>query len=241
MNHGREVSLVARGAWAIGLAVAAALVTSPWALAGLGGLVALSFVLSRRTDALARLVPAAAMLALFAFVLNAVAQKGTPLVPAWPWSPSIEGIALGARTAARLAVTALAFAWLVAATPPSSAADWISGGLGRAFGRGGDRAGLVALVALRFGPLLAAEGRRLARAVAHRAGRKPGLWAAPAIAVPLVLSAVRRADRLAFVLEARHFGAAQRTPPAARARAWRDWAVAAAGVLVAWGAAIAHV
>jgi energy-coupling factor transporter transmembrane protein EcfT len=96
------------------------------------------------------------------------------------------------------------------------------------------------MVALRFGPLAAEEGQRLMRAVAQRAGRRPGLWAAPAIAVPLVLASVRRADRLAYVLTARHWGAARRTPPVARSRTWRDGAVVLAGLAVALVAALAR-
>jgi energy-coupling factor transporter transmembrane protein EcfT len=236
-----SLSLLARAVWAGALAIAAACVSAPWALAALLLLVLLSFVLSRRGGALRRLVPAALVLALFAFAINAIAQAGTPLFPGWPWSPSRLGVALGARTAARLAVTALACGWLVAATTPSAAAEALSGLLGRAFGRAGDALGLVGLVALRFGPLAAEEGQRLVRAVAQRAGRRPGLWAAPAIAVPLVLASVRRADRLAYVLTARHWGAARRTRPVARAHTWRDWAVALAGCAVALAAVLARV
>jgi len=47
------------------------------------------------------------------------------------------------------------------------------------------------------------------------------------------LSSVRRADRLAYVLAARHWGAARRTPPARRARTWRDWSVLALSATLA--------
>jgi energy-coupling factor transporter transmembrane protein EcfT len=240
-NPAPPLSLLARATWAGSLAIATAFVTAPWALALLLLLVLAGFVLSRRTLALRRLVPAACALGLFAFAINAVAQAGAPLFPGWPWSPSALGVSLGARTGARLLITALAFGWLVAATTPSAAADAFSGLLGRALGRRGEALGLVGMVALRFGPLAAEEGQRLSRAVAQRAGRRPGLWAAPAIAVPLVLASVRRADRLAYVLTARHWGAARRTPPAARARTWRDWALAGAGCAVALLAALARV
>ena len=227
------VSLLARAAWACALAVAAACATSWAALGALALLVVASFAFSSKLDALARLLPAALALGAFAFAINTIAQAGPPLFPSWPWSPSALGVQLGARTAARLALTGLAFAWLVAGTTPSAAADALSGPLTRAFGRTGEAFGLVGMVALRFGPLAAEEGRRLVRAVSQRAGRKPGPWAAPAIAVPLVLSAVRRADRLAYVLAARHWGAARRTPPVRTARTWRDGAVIAAGIALA--------
>jgi len=242
MNDERErsLSLGARAAWALGLAGAAALAHGPLALAALGTLTLASFAGSGRTDALRRLVPAAITLGLFAFAINAIAQAGPPLFPTWPWSPSTLGVTLGARTGARLAITALACGWLVTATSPSSAADAFGGALGRTFGRPGEALGLMGMVALRFGPLAAEEGQRLSRAVAQRAGRKPGLWAAPAIAVPLVLASVRRADRLAYVLAARHWGAGRRTPPAPRARTWRDAAMVFAGAAVLLVAALAR-
>jgi energy-coupling factor transporter transmembrane protein EcfT len=241
VNRGASLSLLARAVWAGAIAISAALVTTPLALLALALLVLLGFALSRRASALKRLVPAALLLALVAFTINAVAQAGSPLFPSWPWSPSVLGVSLGARTGARLFVTALACGWLVASTTPSAAADAFAGALGRAFGKTGDALGLVGMVALRFGPLALEEGQRLVRAVSQRAGRRPGLWAAPAIAVPLVLASVRRADRLAYVLTARHWGAARRTPPIAAARTWRDGAVALLALGVALVAAIAHV
>ena len=236
-----SLSLLARAVWAGSLAIAAACVSAPWVLAALALLALAGFALSRRTKALKRLVPAALALALFAFAINAIAQAGPPLHPTWRWSPSALGVALGARTAARLAITALACGWLVSSTTPSAAADAFSGALGRAFGRSGDALGLVGMVALRFGPLAAEEGQRLTRAVAQRAGRRPGLWAAPAIAVPLVMASVRRADRLAYVLTARHWGVGRRTPAVARAHSWRDWVVVGLGGAVALSAALARV
>ena len=130
----------------------------------------------------------------------------------------------------RLFVTALAFGLLARTTRAGHALDALAAGPLRVLGRAGEAGLVVALLALRFGPLAAAEGRRLTRAVALRANRRPGLWAAPAIAVPLVLSAVRRADRLAYVLEARHFGAARRTPPVLPPWTAADGALALAGV-----------
>jgi energy-coupling factor transporter transmembrane protein EcfT len=142
--------------------------------------------------------------------------------------------------AARLAVTALAFGWMLAATSPASAADALGRGLGRLPQAWAQNVALATLVALRFGPLAAIEARRLRRSVAMRAGRRPGLWAAPAIAVPLVLQASRRADRLAYVLAARHYGVGPRTRPAPEASDWRNWAVGFLGAAVAVGAALAR-
>src|SRR5262249_1858023 len=134
-----------------------------------------------------------------------------PVFPTWAWSPSWEGLRLGALLAARLILTALAVGWALVATSPTRAADALGRGLGRWSVPWAQHVAPAGLVALRFGPLAAHEAQRLHRSVAMRAGRRPGLWAAPAIAVPLVLSASRRADRLAYVLAARHYGVAPRT------------------------------
>jgi energy-coupling factor transporter transmembrane protein EcfT len=228
----RSPSFGARAAWAVGLALGATLASPGPALAAVALLVVASFVASRRITALVRLLPSALALAAFAVVVNACLTKGAPLFPSWPWSPSREGLALGATLAARLALTALAFAWLAATSEVAAVLDALRSGPLARLGRAGDRLGLVALVALRFGPLVAEEAGRLVRAVSMRAGRRPGPWAAPAIAVPLVLTAVRRADRLAYVLEARHYGSGPRTPPAGARAGWRDVGLACAGAAV---------
>jgi len=235
----RELSVAARGAWAVGLTVAAALTDRAPVLAALAGLSVAGYALSGRLGALAPRLPALLGIAAFACAINAAAQRGHPAFPAWAWSPSREGLRMGALFAARLVVTALAFGWMLAATSPASAADALGRGLGRLPARWAQNLALATLVALRFGPLAALEARRLERSVALRAGRRPGLWAAPAIAVPLVLQASRRADRLAYVLAARHYGVGPRTPPARGAGDWRDWAVGLAGVSVALAAALA--
>jgi len=234
----RELSLAARAAWAVGLTVAAALTDRPLALAALAALALAGYALSGRLGAVVARLPALLALALFAFAINAAAQAGRPAFPAWPWSPSVLGLRLGALLAARLAVTALAFGWMLAAVSPAAAADELARGLGRMPSPRAQHLVMAALVALRFGPLAALEARRLERSVAMRAGRKPGLWAAPAIAIPLVLSASRRADRLAYVLAARHYGVGPRTLPRAQPGDWRNWAVGLLGVAVAVGAAL---
>jgi energy-coupling factor transporter transmembrane protein EcfT len=232
-GRGRELSVGARAAWALGLTVAAAYTSRPLGLLALGALALLGFALSGRLGALASRLPAVGILAALAFAINAAAQSGHPVFPTWPWSPSWEGLHLGALMAARLVITVLAFGWLLSAVSPASAADALGRGLGRLPGAFAQGLALTSLVALRFGPLAAAEGRRLRRAVAMRAGRRPGLWAAPAIAVPLVLSASRRADRLAYVLAARHYGVGPRTKGEVERGSWRNWAVLAAGLAVA--------
>jgi energy-coupling factor transporter transmembrane protein EcfT len=236
----RELSVLARAAWAVGLTVAAALTDRPLALVVLAALAVLGFALSGRMGSLVPRLPSVLLLALFAFAINAAAQVGHPEFPAWAWSPSVEGLRLGALMAARLVVTVLAFGWLLAAVSPASAADALSRALGNVPGRFAQGLVLTALVALRFGPLAAVEARRLRRTVALRAGRRPGLWAAPAIAVPLVLSATRRADRLAYVLAARHYGVGPRTRGRAMRGDWRNGGLLALGAGVALAALALH-
>ncbi len=225
-------SVGARAAWAIGLALGATLAASGAGLALVFGLVVVTFAVSRRLRSLVRLLPAGLGLAAFAVLVNAWLTPGEKLVASWPWSPTREGVVLGVTLAARLGLTALAFAWLAATSEASAVLDALRSGPGAHLGRVGDRIGLVALVALRFGPLVGEEARRLMRALSLRAGRRPGAWAAPAIAVPLVLTAVRRADRLAYVLESRHYGSGPRTPPVAQRGGWRDPGLAVAAVAV---------
>ncbi len=236
----RELSVAARAAWAVGLTIAAALTDRPLVLAVLAACALASYALSGRFAAVVARLPAVLTVALLAFAVNAAAQVGRPAFPAWPWSPSVEGLRLGALLAARLVVTALAFGWMLSAISPASAADALARGLARVPSARARNLAMAALVALRFGPLTALEARRLERSVAMRAGRKPGLWAAPAIAIPLVLSASRRADRLAYVLAARHYGVGPRTPAVTRAGDWRNWAVGALGAAVAVVAALAR-
>ncbi len=225
-----ERAFGARVVWALGLAIAAAAAQPPWLLAGLVLLAAGGTLAAGRADALRRMIGPALVLGLLALTVNvaaaALSTRG-PLGGVGTWS---EGLRVGAWTAARLVVTALAFGGLAATTRAGSALDGLAAGPLRWLGRRGDAIAVLAMVALRFGPLIAAEGRRLVRTVALRVDRTPGLWAAPAVAVPLVLTAVRRADRLAFVLEARHFGAAARTPPVVRRWDAGDRGLAVAGV-----------
>ena len=228
MNDGRAFG--ARVVWAVGLGVAAALAHQPWMLAALALLAAGGTLAAGRADALRRMLGPALILGGLALAINLAAAAFStrgPLGGVGSWN---EGLRVGAWTAARLVVTALAFGGLAATTRAGRALDGLAAGPLRWFGRHGDAFAVLVLVALRFGPLLAAEGRRLVRTVALRVDRAPGLWAAPAVAVPLVLTAVRRADRLAFVLEARHFGAAVRTRPVVRRWDAGDRVLAAAGV-----------
>ncbi|MEO6463507.1 MAG: energy-coupling factor transporter transmembrane component T [Candidatus Eisenbacteria bacterium] len=237
MSTAAGTALGARLLWTVGLAVAAALVDSPFVLAALAALSLVAFVVAGRARDLPRIAGPALALAAFAFAINVLAGWWSQRGPLGGVGTVREGALIGAWTAGRLFVTALSFGLLARTTRAGNALDALASGPLRMRGRWGESCLVVALLALRFGPLATAEARRLARAVALRANRRPGLWAAPAIAVPLVLAAVRRADRLAFVLEARHFGAARRTPPVLAPWSAADRLLALVGValpVAAW-------
>ncbi len=172
-------------------------------LAALASLAAGGTLAAGKGAALRRMLVPALTLGLLALAINvaaaALSTRG-PLGGVGTWT---EGLRVGAWTAARLAVTALALGGLAATTSAGRRARRTRRRAAAAARQERGRARRPGHARARLGPLVAAEGRRLLRAVALRADRAPGLWAAPAVAVPLVLTAVRRADRLAFVLEAR--------------------------------------
>ena len=96
-------------------------------------------------------------------------------------------------------------------------------------------------LAVRFAPLLEREGRRIAAVQALRAGRPPrgpGEWLERkrAAAVPTLVGALERADRVALALEARHYALrpAGSARPAERAVAGKLAGAAAFGIALLW-------
>lgn len=159
---------------------------------------------------------------------------------AWrlPGHPSREGFALGALVALRLAGAAAALYGLRAAWPGERAADEVARlfrpleSLGAPVAKSRAMLGL----ALRFAPLLADEGRRIARLQDLRAGRPPrgaGEWLVRrrAATVPTLVHSLERAEQVALALEARHY----RLRPVAAAAPGNagDWGWAATGGLLA--------
>ena len=167
---------------------------------------------------------------------HALAWAGPALWPALG-AATREGFVLGALVALRLAGAAAALHGLRAAWPGERAADQVARlfrplePLGVPVAESRAMLGL----ALRFAPLLADEGRRIARLQDLRAGRPArGLaeWLARrrAATVPTLVHSLERAEQVALALEARHY----RLRPVAEvahadAAAW-GWAVAG-GVL----------
>jgi len=170
-----------------------------------------------------------------AFALNLFLVPGRPvgLLP----HASVEGARLGLLLALRLAGAAAAVRGLAAAWPGERAADELARLLAplerlRVPVR---EARAVAALALRFAPLLGRETARIARLQDLRAGRPPRGWRERftrrrAVAVPSMVNALERAERVSLALEARHW---RLRPPAAGPRAAGSWSWAVAGLALA--------
>ena len=173
-----------------------------------------------------------------AVVLNTLLVSGHPLGPV-PHA-SVEGLRLGALLSLRLAGAAAAVHGLAAAWPGERAADELARLLGplervRVPVR---EARAVLGLALRFVPLLAGEGARIARIQGLRAGRPPRGWRERftrrrAVVIPVMVNALERAERVSLALEARHHLLRAVAPPAARAGRGARWAWGLAGLAVA--------
>lgn len=173
-----------------------------------------------------------------AVVLNTLLVAGRPLGPV-PHA-SIEGLRLGALLALRLAGAAVAVHGLAAAWPGERAADELARLLAplervRVPVR---EARAVLALALRFVPLLAGEGARIARIQGLRAGRPPRGWREGftrrrAVVIPVMVNALERAERVSLALEARHHRLRTVTLPATGTRGRAGWAWGLAGLAVA--------
>ena len=173
-----------------------------------------------------------------AVVLNTLLVPGQPLgrVP----HASAEGLRLGVLLGLRLAGAAVAVHGLAAAWPGERAADELARLLAplervRVPVR---EARAVLGLALRFVPLLAGEGERIARIQGLRAGRPPRGWRERftrrrAVVIPVMVNALERAERVSLALEARHHRLRPVALPAARAAGGAGWVWGLAGFAVA--------
>jgi energy-coupling factor transporter transmembrane protein EcfT len=173
-----------------------------------------------------------------AVVLNTLLVAGRPLGPV-PHA-SVEGLRLGVLLGLRLAGAAAAVHGLAAAWPGERAADELARLLGplervRVPVR---EARVVLGLALRFVPLLAGEGTRIARIQGLRAGRPPRGWRERftrrrAVVIPGMVNALERAERVSLAREARHHRLRVVTLPAGPAGRRAGWAWGLAGLAVA--------
>jgi energy-coupling factor transport system permease protein len=178
--------------------------------------------------------------------LNLYLTPGAALGPPWPVllsrAPTREGLELGALLVLRLAGAMAALQGLRAVWPGEAAADAAARALApleRLRVPVRDLRLLLGL-SLRFAPLLEKEGRRIARVQDLRAGRPPRGFAEwmrrrRAAAVPMMVAALERAERVALALEARGYRSRPVPRPArARPNAWGLAGAAVAGVAILW-------
>ena len=152
-----------------------------------------------------------------------------------------EGLDRGIVLALRLAGAALAVHGLRALWPGERGADELAR-LARPLERLGvpvRASRMMAGLALRFVPLLAAESRRIAALQSHRFGRPPRNLAERiarrrAAMVPTMVAALERADRVALALEARGYRERPLPPRASTAWGWRLLGLSIAGLALAW-------
>lgn len=158
-----------------------------------------------------------AMLAIgvvLAIVLNVYLTPGTPLVgvPAFAGStPTREGLDMGLLLIVRMAGAIAGLQGLRAAWPGEIAADRIARRLApleRLRVPVSEARAMIGL-SLRFLPLVQSEAGRIARVQDLRAGRPPRgareWWQRRrAAAVPVLVGALERAERVALALDARH-------------------------------------
>lgn len=180
------------------------------------------------------------------WLLNLYLDPGVALA-GWPKvlgrSSTREGAALGALLGLRLLGASAALQGLRAAWPAEQAADTLLGAVQplRRLGVPLSEMRIILGLAVRFAPLLEREGRRIAAVQALRAGRPPRglrerLERKRAAAVPTLVSALERADRVALALEARHYALrpASGGAPADRALAGKLAGVAAFATALLW-------
>ncbi len=188
--------------------------------------------------------PGASTLRLVGFGMAVAVVLNTLLVPGRALGPvphaSVEGLRLGTLLSLRLAGAAAAVHGLAAAWPGERAADELVRLL-----RPLERlrvpvreARAVLGLALRFVPLLAGEGTRIARIQGLRAGRPPRGWRERftrrrAVVIPVVVNALERAERVSLALEARHHRLRTVALPATRTGRGAGWAWGLAGLAVA--------
>ena len=163
-----------------------------------------------RLGAVLRGIGALAVLIVMSFLLQLLLAPGEPL---WRWGPlrlSDTGLRIGSILAARLILLAAFAALLGAVVSPLELARALEGLL-RPLTRLGlpvRRLALVIGIALRFVPELQREAGKIAKAQAVRGAPITGslptrLRRLLAVLIPLVLGALRRAERLAEALQAR--------------------------------------
>ena len=232
MTGPRAVGAAATGPILLGALTGALVAGRMEVVIGCAALAALASGLAGAGVPGARWLGRLAVAAGIALVLNVALMPGHRL---WARLPGTrDGLYAGTLLALRLAGAAIALHGLRAAWPGERAADELASRLGflKAVGLPLEAARAVLGLGLRFVPLVAAEAQRIVRLQDVRAGgpprsRRAWLERRKAVAVPLLVCTLERAERVALAMEARHY----RVRPIPRLR--RVWAAEIAALVVA--------
>ena len=184
----------------------------------------------------------------FVLVFNAVfTSSGAVLLVLGPLAVTEGGVAYAVESVTRFAFVLLGTGALMRTTTPTELADaaaWFACPFSLV-GLNVEAVSLSVGMTFRFVPTLAGEMERIRAAqLARSAPFETGSIASRAVAhasviAPLLSSALRRADALAYAIETRAFGSGvARTKLRARRMAVRDWAVVASSCVLVFAAAV---
>jgi energy-coupling factor transport system permease protein len=232
---------LAKGAWLVGGTVLLFVIQDPWIVLGFTAALLAAFPLARLPLAQLRgmrvLATTALLLGLLQFLFY---REGDVLVQIGPLTLARGGLEAGLYVAGRfVSVVLLSYLFVLTTEPNELAFALMSAGLPY-------RYGFTLITALRMVPMFEEEGQivydaQLARGVRYDAGRRHSprryMRLARQFFLPLLVSALGKADALAVSMEGRCFG---RYPTRTFLRQvhwhWRD-GVALAGLVVVLGLA----
>jgi energy-coupling factor transport system permease protein len=227
-----QAALIAAALFAAG-STGAILVLLAWAVAVVAAFAGGSSALAAHAR---RLWPFAAVIV----VLNGLVVPGAPLLEVFGRRVlSVPGVRAGVFFSLRLAVMYLALAAMLRMHSPRGLARGAAG-LVRPFSHSAAaKVSFHAFLAMSFVPFFADEWHRIRLAQSFRGGGFTGRFmervhSVPPVVVPLVLSAIRRSEQLAMVVELRGLRARLAATGALPRPGLRDAAFAIATAAVVW-------
>jgi len=176
-------------------------------------------------------------------ILNGLAVPGRPALTLFGWRVlSIEGLLAGVFFSVRLAVMYLALSAILSLLSPEALARGTAAIVRPLSSRLAAAVSFHAFLAMSFVPLFGDEFRRIRQAQSFRGGTLAGgfrdrVAAVRLIVVPLLLSAIRRSEQLAMIVELRGIRETLAGRQALDRPAVGDWAFVAVTAIVI-GAAV---
>lgn len=174
-----------------------------------------------------------------AAIMNLVFTEGSVLVRLGALSITHEGMTAAGRSLARLVYVVVTASLLTLTTPPLDMTEGIARlfGILRRLRLPIDELSLMTALSLSYLPVLADEVRDISLAQMSRGARYHGRGlgvarSAISLLVPVLLSAFRRADRLALAMESRCFGTAGERTSLTESRIRRSDLLALTGTLI---------